>query len=228
MDLKTLVGTITIATTGLTSCGTGGTVDPPPSPLMCSSVGGSNLSATATVSGSKVHVTVSYEGIGYWQSAPALSNVTGGKAGAVTLSTTTGPAEFDIDLKGAPPTKGGFTLKGKVTNGQTTCSVERTFTFSVSGGAVMVAELDDALPLRAGELATIVVMNRDERAVHLHPRGAAEGSRVTWTATAGHVAVRDDGGATWTLPEERGLYQVELVVERGEMLAVDTLAIEVT
>jgi hypothetical protein len=229
MDLKVLVGTITIATTGLTTCNnTGGSVDPPPSPLVCNDAGGGTVSATASLSGSTLTVTVTFLGNGSWIGKPTVTDVAGAKLVSVTAEPQSNQLPVELDVTSMPAT-GSFTLHGQVSDGTTTCALERTFTFSTSdGGGIEVSELDRTLPLRVGVPAAIVLTSREGRAVRLAPRGAGAGSRVTWTATAGHVAVHGDGGATWTLPAEPGLYQVELLVERDDVLALDTLALEVT
>jgi hypothetical protein len=244
MDLKTLVGTVTIATTGLTTCNnTGGAVDPPPPPLQCSDGGTHMLAATGSVDNNTLTVRVSWAKIGEyadWKVAPTITNVTGGTLESVTLpSSTAGGSAHEavvvISLasgtsadSGATPS-GTFTLAGTISGETGECPVQQDFTFVVDKTGVVVAELEDTLPLRSREPAAIVLARRSGHDVHLTPAGAKSGARVTWTATAGSVVVHADGGATWTLPAAPGLYQIELLVERGEEgLALDTLAFEVT
>jgi hypothetical protein len=235
MDLKTLVGSITIATTGLTACNnTGGAVDPAPPPLQCLDAS-KPLYASGYLQGMTIHVEVSSlqaaSELTYseWIGMTSVFAVTGGTLISVTNGSG-GNLDIAIDLP-ALPASGSFTVQGTIQIGSTTCAVEQTFTFVTTGdaGAVKVSALDDVLPLRSRVPATIVVLNQRERALELRPDGASAGSRVTWTATAGSVAVQSDGGATWRLPDEPGVYQIELLVERGdEGLALDTLTLEVT
>jgi hypothetical protein len=228
---KTLVGSITIATAGLTTCNnTGGAVDPAVQPVPCPDAS-MPLEATGNVSGSTLTVEVVYVADRRleWAGTPTVSNVTGGTLVSVSIAPSS-PHTVNVTIQLAgTPANGSFTLTGSV-GSSFQCAVSQTLTFSVGdAGGVVVSSLEDTLPLRSREPATIVVVNRNVGAVELRPTGAEVGARVTWTATAGNVAVKADGGATWELPREPGLYQIELLVERGDDgLALDTLTLEVT
>jgi hypothetical protein len=51
---------------------------------------------------------------------------------------------------------------------------------------------------------------------------------VIWTVTGGTFRSGGVDAIVWTLPEEPGLYQAELVVDHGEDgFAFDTLTVEV-
>jgi hypothetical protein len=233
MDLKALVGSVTIATTGLTTCNnTGGAVDPPPPPLVCTDSGPGPIAAMGTVAGSTLTVVASSNSyMSRWKAQPAVSGVTGGTLGKVTWDPSTNLSSLTIviSLSGTGPTSGSLTIDGTLFDGVTDCPVHQTLQFSVAaGGNVTVSLLEDALPLRSLVPASILVLNREGPAVDLAPMGASAGARVTWSATAGRLVVHQDGRATWSLPSEPGLYQIELLVERGEDgLAIDTLAMEV-
>jgi hypothetical protein len=228
---KTLmVSGVAVATLGLSTCKDGGAVDPAPPPLDCTVVGkGDTLSASGALIGQNLRVTITNQSDGSWQAIPTVSNVVGGTlVDVINDPANTGAIIVEITLDSDTTVTGAFTLNGTLTGFEgETCAVTRTFTFSIGDGGVTVA-LDDRLPLGSKERASIVVMRREGREVELHAAGAKTGA-VGWTATGGAVDARAHDKVTWRLPEEPGLYQIELLVDRGrEGLSVDTLTLEVT
>jgi hypothetical protein len=72
------------------------------------------------------------------------------------------------------------------------------------------------------------MIRRDGLEVELRATGAAPSERVAWTPTAGAVELAADGRARWRLPSEPGVYQVEMLIDRGDDgFSLDTLALEV-
>jgi hypothetical protein len=237
MTVKKLV--VSVATIGLTMCNSGGAVDPAPQPLVCNDSGdGSELHATATLSGTTLTIDIETPFDAQWKSTPSLSNVVGGNVKSIKSSGSMATIVMDVSgsIDGGveagapdagPSTGGSFTLKGEITDNRTTCSVSRTFTFTISLGSAQITRLEDSLPLRRHDPAGIEVMGRTEGAVELRATGARARDAVVWTATAGSLA-HEDGTVRWTLPQEPGLYQIEVLVDRGgEGVALDTLVMEV-
>ena len=218
---------VAVATLGLTTCSNGGAVDPAPPPLDCATVGkGETLSATGVLSGQFLLITVANSASGTWTTTPTVTGVTGATPGGVSLN----GSAVEITLSpSASATSGSFTLSGTLSGFEiaTPCPVTRTFTWTIGGNAVKVA-LDDRLPLGAREHAAIVIRRREGREVELHAPGLQPGGAVGWTATGGVVERHAHDRVTWRLPEEPGLYQMELLVDRGrEGLSLDTLTLEV-
>lgn len=222
--MKKLV--ISVATVGLTMCNSGGAVDPAPQPLICSNVGdGGTLSASATANGSKITITINSFN-GQWKSTPSVSNVVG--ATVVSITSNFGEATIVLDTSSdaggdAGTTSGSFTLKGNLTDNTNTCPVARTFSFN----GAQITQRED-MPPRDQTPATIEMMGRDEREVRLRTLGVKTDDTVVWTVTDGEL--RHEGGhVRWILPEEPGLYQVEVLVDRDRNgVALDTLVMEVT
>jgi hypothetical protein len=244
MSIKSLmkVGGVTMATVGLTMCNMGG-VDPAPGPLQCSSLGdGMTLQATATLSGSKLKVEVSDGSfLATWKGTPSLSKVTGATVDNISVNGTTVTIILDVgrasDAGGADSgdamadaglsPSGSFTFTGQLTDGTVSCGVTRTFHFEIIGNSASVALLDEELPLRLRDPASIEVIDRRDREVELRAIGAREGDAVVWTATAGNVHHGEDS-VRWQLPSEPGLYQIEVLVDRGkDGVSLDTLTLEV-
>jgi hypothetical protein len=228
---KTLrVGGVAVATLGLSTCSDGGAVDPAPSPLDCATVKtGQSLSATGTLNGQALTITITDATQSGWAGTPSISAVTGGTLGGVTIDSM-GRVVVSITTDAPTTPSGSFTLTGALSGGEgETCPVTRTFDWTNQGSeGVIVSMRDDDLPLGARGRASIVVMRREGREVELHAAGATGGAAVGWTATGGAVDARAHDRVTWRLPEEPGLYQIELLVDRGrEGLCVDTLTLEV-
>jgi hypothetical protein len=230
--MKKLV--VSIATVGLTMCNSGGAVDPAPQPLVCSNVGdGHTLSANASIAGKMMTITISTSFDGQWKAAPTLSNVVGASVTSIKASGSEATIVLDFGSEagagdggadgGTGLMVGSFTLTGTLTDGSKDCPVTRTFHFN----GMQITQLEDSLPLRNHTPATIEVTGKTEREVRLRALGARLNDTVVWTATDGVLAQRDSE-VLWTLPEEPGLYQVEVLVDRGgEGVALDTLVMEV-
>lgn len=227
---KTLqISGVAVATLGLSTCSDGGAVDPAPPPLDCTSVGdGESLSATGTLLGQSLTITVSNSASGTWSGTPTVTSTSGGQ---ITGTSLVGANEVQISIGvDISTSSGSFTLSGtlKSWNGTPSCAVTRTFNYTISGNSVVVAIEDRALPLGARDRAAILIHRREGREVELRAGGVAPGGAVGWTATGGAVEVHEHDRVTWKLPEEPGLYQMELLVDRGrEGLSLDTLTLEV-
>src|SRR3954471_2063654 len=89
---KTLkLGGVAMATLGLSTCSDGGAVDPAPPPLDCTTVGkGQSLSATGTVSGQTLTVSITSSAEAQWSGTPGVSNFNGVTSGTAMLDTTGG------------------------------------------------------------------------------------------------------------------------------------------
>jgi hypothetical protein len=174
-------------------------------------------------------VTISDSAEASWAGTPTVSNFNGVTSGMAALeSPNVGPVIVTLTLASGA-TSGSFQLSGTLQGfgSSPACGVTRVFHFDISGGAVTVA-VQDALPLGARDRAAILVMRREGREVVLHASGAPAGAAVGWTATGGALEKHAADRVTWRLPEEPGLYQMELLVDRGrEGFSVDTLTLEV-
>jgi hypothetical protein len=218
---------VALATSGLSTCNDNGAVDPPPPPLECNTVDeGESLTATATVAGTALQVSIRNGSPSSW-SAVAVTAVVGGTARPVTPAE---PLVVVIDLTDDRVSEGSFRLTGEL-RGSTgnRCAVSRTFTFRLQAGGVVVASAKE-LPLAARQQARITLVGRDGREVQLEAttpfRGAAA---LAWTVTGGEVVSRKGARLHWRLPPEPGLYQAELVIDYGPSgLSFDTLVLEVS
>jgi hypothetical protein len=216
---------VALATAGLSTCHNNGAVDPPPPPLECNSVDrGQSLTASATLVGSELRVTIHNRAPGRWASV----EVTGVTGGVVRPVEANEPLTVLIDL-GEGVTTGSFTLRGTMSGFGPACTVSRTFTFTLGPSGVVVA-LAPELPLSALQQARIALLSRDGRDVRLQATTPFGGPRtVAWSVTGGDVLSREDDGLHWRLPAEAGLYQAELLVDYGARgLSVDTLVLEVS
>ena len=225
---------VALATAGLSNCDGIGAVDPPPPPLQCSDVNaGQNLFAHAVRNDSTVLVTI--------------QNVAQGGLTAASITDTTGPVRLLLVNGPTPETSRGLMLVFQVLDFQVPtatftlnatfqisdgpeCTITRTFTLDLSGGGVTVtSDRVDPLPLGSRAPAVIALGERRGHEVELEATTEYAGWwKASWTVSAGTI---DDPGARrvrWTLPEEPGVYQAELLVDYGpDGLAVDTVMFEV-
>jgi len=220
--------TVALATAGLSSCNDNGAVDPPPPPLECNRVGdGQSLTATATVVGTELRVTISNSSFSTW-SAAEITSVTGGTVRPIASRQ---PLTVVIDLADDTVRSGSFTLRGTLMGfaGTPQCTVLRTFTFRLAPDGVIVGSAAE-LPLSALQQARIALASRDGREVELEATTPFLGPRtVTWSVTGGEIVAREGSGLRWRLPAQAGLYQAELVIDYGSFgLSVDTLVLEVS
>ncbi|MBK8257242.1 MAG: hypothetical protein IPK82_31780 [Polyangiaceae bacterium] len=217
---------LAVATAGLTTCDNVGAVDPAPEPLNCDALGpGVDLEMTGTFSDPDLALTLQNYNEWGWKDSPTITAEAG-----FTITNVDNSQLWSIEIAGtfdAGVTETKIIVKGQYSDGDTTCDVSRTFTVTVNNGAVEIARLD-FLPLSPQRRASIQMLRRDGLEVELRASGAAAGESVAWTPTAGKIAAADNGKARWHLPKEPGVYQVEMLIDRGdEGFAIDTLTLEV-
>lgn len=227
------MGGVTLATLGLSTCINNGAVDPAPPPLVCSDVAkGEPLTASVIRAGDDLRIRINVGDIfaGAWVDRPAITDLMGVTAKDVVLSMSKEDVNVTLTLDAPTQKTAAFTLKGEVMGyANPKCPVERRFTLDINGGVVKIAQAGRALPLSVRDRVTIALAGRDGRAVELRAAGAGAGARLDWTATAGTVEASAGGGVRWILPDEPGLYQIELLVDRGEEgVVLDALTLEVT
>ena len=224
---------VAIATSGLSNCTNGGAVDPVPPALECNTVSaGQSLTATVTRSADTAQVTVrNTEPFTTWR-VLGLSNVMGG-----TIIDTVLPSPVEgstlvvtIQLAAAAPTQVSFAIAAEIRSifNSRVCGVTRTIMVTVTATTADVVIRGDPLPLPARQRAEIVLVARDGRTVELAARTLYRGeSQAQWTVTAGDI-VADGPRLRWTLPEAKGMYQAELVVDYGaDGFAIDAMPFEV-
>jgi hypothetical protein len=218
---------VALAATGC-QCGINGAVDPAPPPLVCTDVGqGETLHASGEVQGTALTVVLSHNHQGTWRAAE-VTDLHG-----VSLVSLTGLDGYDLAIKfqlaSEATRSGSFTVRGQLASGDTVCGVVRTFTFTI-GGQVVIAALDArSMPLASRHPAEIALLRRDGLEVELEARSGFAGPfRSTWFVSAGELVVEAGNRARWRLPEERGLYQAQLVLDYGSPgIAFDALSLEV-
>ncbi len=229
---------VAVATSGLSSCNDNGAVDPPPPPLECSDVDqGQSLEATAERVERVLSVTVRHvprppAADAYWLDVRVTD-----PQGVVIVSVVTSPngrqdeVLVTLLLESDTTSTGSFTVEGTLAGySNQHCDLSRTFTFTIDGQNIVVGQRKGhSLPLAARDRARIVLVGREEREVELEARTAYRGAHgVSWSVTGGHLVTDANRHARWLLPEEAGLYQVQVVVDYGQNgLAVDTMAFEV-
>jgi hypothetical protein len=209
-------------------CGPNGAVDPPPAPLVCSDVGeGGTLSANGSLQGTTLLVTIANDDLGNWRAAEIVD------LHGVSLVSLEGLDRSHLDIKlqltSEATRSGSFTVRGQLASGDTVCAVHRTFTFTI-GARVVIAALDArSMPLASRHPAEIALLRRDGLEVELEARTGFTGPfRSTWFVSAGELLVQTGHRARWRLPDERGLYQAQLVLDYGSPgMAFDALSLEV-
>ncbi len=225
---------VTLATVGLSTCSLSCAIDPAPPPFECPTDASKGVRAEGAIQDGDVIIDLAYVdtiALVSWSGDPQISNIQG--ATLVSAFLFDGNSAFRVTLTPDPGvTEGSFHITGNVTAQGELCPVDRTFTFKIAGSSVVVA-LRGELPLGAKERVTIAIARREERSVELAVAGAGaasmNGATAQWSATAGAIEPAPEGRVRWTLPEVPGLYQVELVVDRGrDGVHIDTLALEVT
>jgi hypothetical protein len=218
---------VVLATTGLSTCRDGGAVDPPPAPFECTDVGsGQNLTASATLNGTALQLTIWPAGFSTWVAA-RVTEVVGGTARPVAPAS---PLLVVIDLADDTVTSGSFRLSGTLrgTNSSSECTVSRTFGFRIGVGGVVVSRAEQ-LPLPERQPAHIALVSREGRQVVLEATTEFRGpTTVAWTVTGGQILSRDGPRLRWRLPAHAGVYQAELVADYGPLgFAFDALVLEV-
>jgi len=137
-----------------------------------------------------------------------------------------GQLQFRVEF-GPSSTSATFTIFARTSDGQTDCEIVRQFTVTADGAITQLSHND--LPLHDLQPVAIVLLANQGPVATLEARTAYAGEKqVTWTVSGGSVDTHADCRATWTLPEKRGIYQAEVVVDYGpDGVAFDALAIEV-
>jgi hypothetical protein len=226
---------IAAATTGLSTCqnSCGTVVDPAPPPLTCSDVAlGQSLQPSATREGDVVRVSVRVTGsVSLWR----ITRV-GDPVGATIVTTTlpnTTAEQLVVTLRPATPTTPiDFTVEGVLTGFQNeTCNIKRTFHVTIGSTGVQVAATNlDTLPLSARHGAQIGVVNRSGRTLSLEARTTYPGRHhVSWEVTGGELGTPSGRNVEWTLPNDPGIYQAEVLLDYGDDgIAFDSLMLEVT
>ncbi|MFQ5678750.1 MAG: hypothetical protein ACE5HP_04760 [Gemmatimonadota bacterium] len=219
------------ATTGCSGCNDNGAVDPPPPPLQCDQVNeGQTLRASASVQGTSLDVTIDHQASRQGWRSVSITEVQGATLSGLRIAGTR--VNVTLALESATTSQGSFKLEGELQGPMegSTCTVRRTFNFTISDGTVEVAVLSDGtLPLAARQRAEILLVAQDGRRVEVKGRTPYLGPRrFAWTISAGRVLEAEGDRLVWEVPPGPGFYQVELVVDYGDDgLALDTLAFEV-
>lgn len=230
--------TVALASSGLTGCADGsspgvvgvGGVDPPPPPLECDTVDeGQRLGVKTVLDADTLTVTVTSALHDEWTRA-AVTDVVGASLVGLTLESRHIVLDFQLDSP--PPTSGSFMLEGRLLGrGDVLCDVTRSFTFSIEGQNVTIALVPEPwLPLAARYRAEIMVVEQRGLTIELEARTRYKLPHgAEWTVTGGTIRTSTGSRASWELPPEPGLYQVEVVMDYGrDGLAVDWLPLEVT
>ena len=225
-------------TTTLSNCGNDPVVaDPPPPPLECPLVGeGQTLFAMGWLSIDTLTAEIRDNSatISEWQGVEVSDLVGATLVGIEIPSRSSQPIVLTLKLETPSTTTGSFKLSGTLRELQLpsheTFAVERTFTFTVSGGDVVIAmRMRDTLPLLARHRAQIVQLGRDDGVVDLEARTRYEGRHTAaWSVAQGSIEVEGENRARWRLPEKPGIYQVQVVVDYGvDGLGFDEMMVEV-
>ncbi len=218
---------VALAATGC-QCGNNGAVDPPPPPLVCADVGqGQTLRASATLDASRLQVRIGHAGqVGSWR-APEVLDLQG--VSLVSLEAEGEELALTLELASASTRTGSFTVRGQLDDGRSICAVQRTFTFTI-GAEVEIAVLDvGSLPLASRHPAEIGLLSRDGFEVELEARSSFDGPyRCAWVVSGGELVTQADRRVRWKLPERKGLYQAQLLLDYGPSgMAFDSLSLEV-
>src|SRR5688572_16438934 len=218
---------VALATAGLSHCNDNGAVDPPPPPLSCNTVDeGEALIVSAVLEGTALRVTMGNSSPSVWRTVE-VTDVRGGVLAAPVVPAT--PVVFAITLSSPDVTSGGFTVRGTVSGFDgTTCTVTRTFIFTISGTNVTIAGMAE-LPLAARQQARVALISREGVEVELEATTPFPGPQtISWAVSGGTIMAQKGARMRWRLPTEAGFYQVELVIDYGPRgLSFDTLGLEV-
>jgi hypothetical protein len=221
-------GTVTAATLGLTTCtnGGGGVVDPPPPPpLVCADANmGQNLKAVGERQGLVLTVSI-YPDRAHFSEPLLVTDVVGATLDSLVVSSQ---AVLSFTLDSLTTTSVTFTLSGSFDLNAGPCAFTRVFIVTIDGGDVTVAVRHREFPIGLGSDVRIVLLARDGLSVRLEARGL-DGAMPAWHVTGGEFQAIDGAEIIWRLPSDPGLYQAELVVDRGNRGPVfDALCVEVT
>lgn len=209
------------------SCESNVEADPSPPPFNCDEVNaGQQLQLHAFLADSLVVVGVTSQE-GAFVAAPILSGLEGLRLHERVDESL---ASVLLVFRRDPPdtTMGRFTLSGTLgvwTGDQ--CTVTRTFTVTIQGDTVEVAQRPDPLPLGCRDRARIQVVSREGLTVRLAATGG-QSAQLSWNTSAGELSDPSAEEVIWTLPPTPGFHQVELLTDHGDRgFGLDHLVIEV-
>jgi hypothetical protein len=223
---------VSLATSGLSSCNDNGAVDPLPPPLVCNSVNmGQSLSATVERDNLSLLVRVESAVPALWKSAAVQSPVNVTVDNVSVPQSGFGAVVVSLTLTDASVMNASFTFTavlGDLNDTNATCDVTRTFQITLDSGTISLQQVRP-LPLAARQNARIVMLGRADRVVELEAQTAFRGrTTVAWQATGGEIVKTSETRARWEVPAEPGIYQAEVVMDYGEDgVAFDALPVEV-
>jgi hypothetical protein len=225
------MASVSLATSGLSSCEDNGAVDPAPPPLQCDAVGaGQLLEAMAQRDGRQITVAVNTLTPGLWMSAEVLApeNLT---AVGTELNTEFGPVRIMLELVSDSVTEASFTFAGvlrDISDDTVQCTVTRRFELIIRDNEVVVAQRA-SLPLQARQMPRLAIVEQRGRVVHIEAQTAYGGkSRAEWRVTAGSIQPISANRVRWTLPDAPGMYQIDVVMDYGvDGVGFDAIALEV-
>jgi len=226
------VASVSLATSGLSSCDDNGGVDPVPPPLQCSAMDmGQLLEVTSAQRlGLEVRMVLTSLTPGIWTSIGLqdTDNITGV---STELPTGFGPVFITVVLTSDAVTEASFTFVGVLQDTSfpdVSCTVTRTFFVSLQDGEVIVAQRA-RLPLEARQMPRLAIVKQAGRVVDVEASTAYEGEATAeWGVTGGSLETVSSARVRWRLPADPGLYQVEVVMDYGpDGIGFDALTLEV-
>ncbi|WP_438000286.1 hypothetical protein WMF26_11090 [Sorangium sp. So ce185] len=139
---------LVVAAAGLTACEDDSPINPPPPPLVCDEVAdGSALWARATLTrdpqqpSALLWIELNHEGA--WVDPPVVTALSGMTITSIDASFGSRNIHAAMD-DGA--TTASFQVRGKLTDPETTCDVDRTFTLTIDESGGVEVTRRDALP----------------------------------------------------------------------------------
>ncbi|WP_437769323.1 hypothetical protein WMF27_09040 [Sorangium sp. So ce281] len=139
---------LVVATAGLTACEDDGAINPPSPPLVCDEVAdGSALWARGTLTkdpqepSALLWIELNHEGA--WVDPPVVTALSGMTITSIDASFDSRNIHAAMD-DGA--TTASFQVRGKLTDPETTCDVDRTFTVTIDEESKVEITRHDALP----------------------------------------------------------------------------------
>jgi len=131
----------------------------------------------------------------------------------------------------AEPTDGTVTLSGVALGVcySESCPVDRVFDVTFpDGGAPEIAlgPTAPSLPLQHLPKVGLALVEARGTEARFAVTSASPAAELQFDVSAGAVC-REGDQALWTLPEQPGLYQIEVVVRDGTAVATDALVVEV-
>ncbi|WP_437319283.1 hypothetical protein [Sorangium sp. So ce385] len=183
---------LVVAAAGLTACEDDSHINPPPPPLVCDEVAdGSALWARGTLTRDPqqpgaLWIELNHEGA--WVDPPIVTALSGMTITSIGTSFDSRNIHAVMD-DGA--TTASFQVRGKLTDPETTCDVDRTFTLTIDESGRVEVTRRDALPFLPYRHASLDVMQcnggEDEQCA---PGG---GEHVAGTNAAGNIEAAAGG-----------------------------------